>query len=361
MTFAAAITGLGLITPLGTSPGQTWNALLEGRAIFDHARISEIEEADRVLALSRTAARSAINQARWSPEILSDPQTALVLGTSKGPIESWLRGPLASLSCGIGQTAGALSSALQMGAGIRLTYSAACASGLHALIRGAMLLSAGEARRVLVVAAEASVHPLFISSFSRLGVLAPDGFGCRPFDASRRGFVMSEAAAAVCLELSETAGGQAIAFMDRFALGGEAAHLTAGDPTGKNLRRLLDIVIDDRKVDLVHAHGTGTVVNDPVELSAIESVIARVGGSPMLYSHKGALGHSLGASGLVSIVLNCFAHQTGAIPPNMHTRDPLPTCRVQINRQGARLDIRRSIALATGFGGPTAVVSLTSN
>jgi 3-oxoacyl-[acyl-carrier-protein] synthase II len=357
---APAITGLGLVTALGQSAGATWDSLLAGNSIADHARVPGLENSDRALALALACARAALEHAKWPEANLNDPETALIVGTSKGPIESWLRGPAPELTSGLSQTAGTLSSALGFGIGPRLTYSAACASGLHALIRAAMMLQCGEARRALVVAVEASVHPLFIASFERLGVLAPAAFGCRPFDRSRRGFLMSEAAAAICLERSDDANGRAIVNVDRFAWGGDGVHLVAGDPTGANLKRLLKNVIDGREVDLVHAHGTGTIINDPVELAALKSTIISSANAPWIYSHKGALGHSLGASGLVSVVLNCLMHGRGQIPANIRTRDPLPVERLRIHQEIVETRIQRSLVIATGFGGPTAVVSLIS-
>ena len=108
-------------------------------------------------------------------------------------------------------------------------------SGLHALIHATMLIQSGRVKRALVVAAEASVHPLFVGSFRRLGVLPPEGFGCRPFDQDRAGFLMSESAAAVCLEADEIhpSRRRGVAPVDRFALGGDATHLTGVDPQAR--------------------------------------------------------------------------------------------------------------------------------
>jgi 3-oxoacyl-(acyl-carrier-protein) synthase len=181
---------------------------------------------------------------------------------------------------------------------------------------------------------------------------------------------MSEAAAAVLLEAEGSAesprapgGGSsppAAIYLDRFALGADGTHLTGGDPEARVLRRLLARVIDNRPVDLIHAHGTGTVTNDPVELAAIESVLVEQPAPPALYSHKGALGHSLGAAGLLSVVLNCQAHATGVVPPNVQTRDPLSTTRVRLGRDAVSRPVRRSIAVAAGFGGAMAAVGLSS-
>ena len=97
--------------------------------------------------------------------------------------------------------------------------------------------------------------------------------------------------------------------------------------------------------------------NDPVELAAIEATVVP-GETPSVYSHKGALGHSLGASGLVSVVLNCEAHRHGVVPPNVQTTTPLPAERVRIERGAVERPVRRSVAIAAGFGGAMAAVSL---
>jgi 3-oxoacyl-[acyl-carrier-protein] synthase II len=303
-----------------------------------------------------------------------DRGAAVVVGTSKGTVESWMPGARGTgAACpspeGLSDVAAALGSRFAL-RGPRLTVSAACASGLHALVRGAMLIQSGEARQALIVATEASVHPLFLGSFQRLGVLARPGVGCRPFDQHREGFVMSEAAAAVLLEAQNPAESPRLAshgldeaspvYLDRFALGADATHLTGGDPEARVLRHLLSRVIDDRPVDLFHAHGTGTESNDPAELAAIESALGDRPERPALYSHKGALGHSLGAAGLLSVVLNCQAHATGVVPPNVQTRDPLPAPRIMVSREPVSKPVRRSIAVAAGFGGAIAAVSFTS-
>jgi 3-oxoacyl-[acyl-carrier-protein] synthase II len=377
-----ALTGWGLVTPLGRSTGETWQALFDSRAITDHspAALPREEGVDRLCQLSSHAAREAMGMAGWDDASAA----ALVLGTSKGPVETWLptrldprREPNGSAAghlaysvgqpphasagypgdFGISTTATRVAENLGLTAGPRYVLSAACASGLYALVRAAMLLDSGEVERALVLAVESSLHPLFRGCFQRLGVLPPAGVGCRPFDRQRAGFLMSEAAAAVCLERAGP--DHPRVYLDRFAVGGAAGHLTSGDSDGAALRYLLGRVIDGRAVDLVHAHATATVAHDPLELAAIEETVAG-DYPPAVYSHKGALGHSLGAAGLVSIVLNCLAHTQGRVPPNVNTTDPLPTSRVRLSRKAVARPLRRSLATASGFGGPTAVVSLVS-
>lgn len=376
------ITGAGLATPLGHTLPETWQAVCGGAAIRNHAHVAlpghSGDRPGRFHAAAEAVAREAMASAGWR-----DPGgAALVLGTSKGPVEHWMARRLDSDAAsggshrsepsellpgfGLSESAAELARRVRL-SGPRLTLSAACASGLHALIRAAMMIRSGEAGRVLVVAVECSVHPLFVGSFQRLGVLPPEGVGCRPFDRQRAGFLMSEAAAAVCVE-SSTAGAaedtpdvtRAIQ-IERFAFGGDATHLTGSDAEARTLRHLLAHVVDARPVDLVHAHGTGTEQNDPAELAAIESVLPEtMARRPSLYSHKGALGHSLGAAGLVSVAINWMCHREGFVPANVNTTDPLPTTRVLLGREGVRRPVRRSIVTASGFGGPMAAISLTS-
>ncbi len=363
------ITGVGLVSPLGRTAADTWSALLGGRHITDHTRLEPVERLHlpRVSSLAIESAQQAVTQARWT----AGSDIAIVACTSKGPIEEWIRpavgptsdylggGDLSKDRCyGMGSLSGDIAAALRAGEGPRLTLSAACAGGLQALIRGALLILNGEAERVLVVAAEASVHPLFLASFRRLGVLPPPGELCRPFDVHRRGFLMSEAAAAICLE-SPTLTGPRLAAVDRFATGADAVSLTGSDPEAEALGRLIAAVSTDCPFDLVHAHGTATGLNDAAELTAFARHLSNGGAGTSLYSHKAALGHTLGASGLVSAVLNVMAHTSSQIPPNVNTRSPMPTA-LGLPRVVERRRITHSLACAAGFGGGISAVSFSN-
>jgi 3-oxoacyl-[acyl-carrier-protein] synthase II len=388
---SAIVTGLGLLTPLARGADETWDALLAGRFISDHCfAAGESDHSNdptpRVIRMARAVAAEAIADAGWP----DSTDVAVIVGSSKGSIESWIT-PLQHIAFSPYITGGPspaglsdIAADLARGDALRLTYSGACASGLIALARAAMLIESGQTDRVLVVASEAGLHPLFVGSFKRLGVLAPPEIGCRPFDRARAGFLMSEAAAAICLEaraaehvgaspntpVSEPRATTRIlpptrinVAIDRYALAGDANHLTAADPSGRVLRHLINKVSDGHPVDLFHAHGTGTPVNDPIELAVIESAVeasdaGREMPPPCLYSHKGALGHSLGAAGLVSVVLSAIAHRHGRVPPNVRTTRPVDTNNVVLASTPVDRPVRRSVAVASGFGGATAAISL---
>lgn len=248
--------------------------------------------------------------------------------------------------------------------GSRLTVSAACASSLHALIRAAMLLQHGDADRAIVIGVESSLHPAFIESFKRLGVIANPGGPCRPMDERRSGFLLSEAAACVILERRKAQPGEIT--LDGYAIGADASHLTHTDANALALKYMLTRVMAGRSPDLIHAHATGTVANDAIELTAIESVLSGVNVRPdqsasvppTIYSHKGALGHTLGASGLVAAVLNVMSHRHGTVPGNVNTAHPLRTTAGRIEQASVKRAVRQSLIIAAGFGGATGVVGL---
>ena len=353
------VTGAGLATALGALLDGTWSALLAGQSISSHASVPSLPTAGRFNALTQRVADAALHDA----QLFGGPgdDAALILGTSKGPVADWLDSSgQAGGGAGLGLSAPAvhLARRLKIG-GPCVTLSAACSSGLHALIHAALLIRSGRVRRALVVAVESSIHPLFMGSFSRLGILAGPGEACRPFDQRRTGFLMSEAAAAVVLEADQGQEGQTR--IEHFAFGADATHLTGSDPQARALSRLMRQVIGGRPVDLVHAHGTGTLANDELELATIETNLVASPERPSLYSHKGALGHSLGAAGLVSIVLNRQCHRLGIVPPNVTTTSPMATTQCVLEQTQRKRHIRRSLAIAAGFGGALAVVSLVNH
>jgi 3-oxoacyl-[acyl-carrier-protein] synthase II len=165
---------------------------------------------------------------------------------------------------------------------------------------------------------------------------------------------MSEASAAVCVEARSDGPGL---FIDGSAMVSDAFHITGIDPAGGALRHLLKKLDPHIPVDLVHAHGTATDSNDPVELAAIDDVFGP--STPAIYSHKAALGHTQGAAGMIGVVLDVLMHRQQIVLPNPHTTSPLASAHLTIPIKPLPRSIRRSIALAAGFGGAIAGVAIS--
>ena len=327
MKLPLAITGYALLTPLDAPDRDTWQAIAADQRVEDTRRADDRlldpdTRWDRSIRMGLAAARRALDDR----ELGSDG--ALFCGTSKGPISIALRA-LEKMRHGealcesdarqVAMGPSAMGSVLagELGIGSVHTSVAACASGMHALHRAAQALWHGECRRALVVAADASLHPLFEGSFARLGVLAPaDNTGtrrCDPFSDAGKGFFIAEGAAALLLERRESPrdGPVPQAWLEESWLGADSTGLIAIDPQSHSLRQGLAHCAADgghaHELAFVHAHATGTE-HDAFELQAIRWALSP---TPPVFSSKGFLGHSLGAAGLVSVVLSIQCHTRG--------------------------------------------------
>ncbi len=365
------IHGLGLLSPLGLGVEAHWRAIRNDRRLVDRGVIPDelIERAlrvgkcgfacpqkfhhlswDRSIVLALAAALSAWDDAGWPPEFRRR-DTGLFLATSKGPALTWLAacGALKTglpgllsesnawhVAMGPAALGAALAEILEWEGAVH-TSVAACASALVAAHRAVEALRCGECRRAIVVAADASVHPFFESGLNNLGVLAPPGADahrhCRPFSDEGTGFFISEAAAAICLSRAA----HASPAIGATWLGSDATHLVSADAQAHSLTTGLSRLADGLPVAFVHAHATGTR-HDRYELAAIRRVC---GERTPVFSHKQWLGHSLGASGLVALILSAVCH------------------RKRCTLDGRPLEAGgRSITIAQGFGGPIGMCRL---
>ncbi len=340
---------------------------------------------DPAIDLAERAAREAMAQA----SVADGEPLPCFLGVSKGAVHALtrcaqlhVRGKLDAPAAGVLALGpvGLMAHHLQRRLGITVvsTPVAACASSLTALHLARLALlhpSAGRLyTRVLVLTSEAALLPQFIHSYQRLGVLPPltpsEYAGC-PLDVDRRGFLLSELAAAVVLErvddpeqaskvkprlwLEDTA----VACEDfdlvrpspsMPALAAVAARLLNARPSGSDAEAQRQPA---GHIDMIHPHATGTQDQDPGEL-AIYDELWRDGPPPALYAAKGAVGHGLGAAGLVSLVLACLMARTSRRLPMPWLARPLPT-KMTLSPESGTLPVNsRHAVFAAGFGGHVA-------
>ena len=249
----------------------------------------------------------------------------------------------------------------------------ACASGGHALVLGAGLVRRGVVDAAVVGAAEASLHPMILGSYRRMGVLADAGAdpatSVRPFSASRRGFAIGEGAGVLVLESLASAarrGAKPIALVQGWAAGCQTAGLIDMEPDGETLAHLLRLALDragakPEDVDYVHAHGTATVSNDAAEARAIRMALGKAAGAVSVSSTKGSHGHLLGAATAVELVVTVLAMERGMVPPTANLTDADPAIGLDCTPLAARRRrVRRAVKIASGFGGQVLVVVLAS-
>ncbi len=351
-----SITACALLTPLGLSPEANWRSIVDDRQELRCSKLipgvaealanrfpnaPQFAKLDRVIQIALLATADALDKTGKPSLSASD---GLFIATSKGPIQTLIRSlehPQSVTELDAEQiTLGPAAIGYYLRRQFDLpdivhTSVAACAGSLVAAARAYQFLMNGQHERAIIVAADSSVHSLFDASFSRLGVLAPaDENGnrqCRPFDSAGSGFFITEAAAAVVLEKSS--GGNLR--MEGTWLGGDATDLLATDPAAKTLRRGIHTLAHGDPIDFIHAHAAGTR-HDAHEMGAISTLAPQY-----VFSHKRFLGHCLGASGLVGLVLSALCHQ------NQTT-----LLRQSLPRQST------SLTLAQGFGGHIGAVRI---
>ncbi len=235
-----------------------------------------------------------------------------------------------------------------------LNISAACASGTLAVGKAAALIASGMAESVVVVCADL-VTEFVLSGFSALKALSPDP--CLPFDRHRCGLSLGEGAAAVTLMSKACARQHNRPLLGRilgWGASNDAIHMTAPDRTGKGLVRAIqqalcvaDLTPDD--IHAVNAHGTGTIYNDQMELTAFAMVFGR---RPLnVFSIKGAIGHTLGAAGGIETVIGLESLRRGMIPPTVGFKVPAPGADKWISMTAKSFESPYILSTNSGFGG----------
>ncbi len=372
MSMKIGITGLGLCSPLGHSAWSTWAALLEGRGICDRAApgrcAAGIEATDLARAVGGVAvarggacdpavelAERAARQARGADD---DQPIPTILAVSKGAVAPTpAPGMVASGKLALGpvdQLAQALARRMPLGP-VRQVV-AACASSLIGVhLARQWLMDDPTIGRVMVVTSEAALDPIFIHSYKRLGVLPPAEPGryvARPLDRARCGFVPAEVGAAVVLERNPD---DALARVIDSAVACEAHDLVRSGPR-KALAHVAERLLLPG-VALLHPHATGTVENDEGELAVYAEALGASARDADVYAAKGALGHSLGSSGLTALVLAVLSGRTGRRPPMPWLTHPIDSPLSLCIESPARPYPRQAI-FAAGFGGHVAGVTI---
>lgn len=311
----------GAITPLGDLE-DLWRGLLQGRVAFKPAGRSrpyvaahcEVPARDPELSMRRCMALALESTRELGPGSARSDRCALVFASTKGEVDQWelqraLR--VKPLETGIVLSEMASELARRLGiAGRVLATSTACASGSFAAIEAAELLEDGDVEEALVVGADAL--SLFIEhGFGSLKAVSLAG--ARPFDASRDGLTLGEAGAAVRLSLR--AHGGMLGRLVSFGASNDANHISGPSRDGLGLALAIQRCLkgqDAGRIKAICAHGTATRYNDAMEAHAFHRVFGRR--IPPVFSIKGNIGHTLGAAGVVELLVSALVAGRGVIP-----------------------------------------------
>ena len=368
---AVVVTGIGLVSPLGATRESSWERLLQQDAApaasgggFPVAAesLNGPEDCTPLEQMAVQAAAEAFSDAQL--DFTEDaPRFGCVVGTSKGPLGLFERGP-SPFSFDQLWPSAPLSRLLRTWPlrGPALSPVSACATGLDAILRGARLIEQGDCDAVLAGSVDASLNDYVLHSYRRLGVLAqrdlPLETACRPFDADRSGFVIGEGGALFVLQREEDVQpGQSYArFLDGIN-GSDATGLTQVDRSGVRLSRLLGQLLirsglSTSDIDLLNLHGTGTRDNDLAEARAVRDVFGPPDQQPWSTASKGAHGHALGAAGSLELAWLLLSLRDQRIPPvfNLSQLDPACPLRV-VNDEATSAEILLGLKISLGFGG----------
>jgi 3-oxoacyl-[acyl-carrier-protein] synthase II len=244
--------------------------------------------------------------------------------------------------------------------------SVACSTGSNAIGDAFRILQRGDADIMVAGSSEACINPLPYGGFCSTRSMTPNTNAenaCRPFDKNRDGFVMGEGAGIVILENMQHAlkrDAKIYAELVGYGNTADAYHLTAPDPGGDGMIRVMqaalrDADIDAEKVGYINAHGTSTVLNDKSESAAIEKLFGEHVRTLKVSSIKSMIGHLLAAAGSVEFVSTVMSVFTGMIPPTINYKEPDPDCPLDYVTNGAELhDLDAAMSNSFGFGGGNA-------
>jgi 3-oxoacyl-[acyl-carrier-protein] synthase II len=403
----AVITGLGLVTPIGTGTEQVWDALVEGRSgaapiegfdvsayetrigcqvrDFDAGAYMDRREAtrsDRFTQLAVAAAALAWEDASFD-ESVDRTRAGVIVGSGIGGLYTIEEGDAAMARGGprrvspftvpkLMPNAAAAAISMRLGLrGVNHCVSSACATGAHALGEALLAIRSGRADVVLAGGTEAALTPLALAAFARMGALSqrnddPER-ASRPFDAGRDGFVFGEGAGVVVLESEEHASGRGaapVARLSGYGATADAFHLTQPDPEGDGAARAMTLALADagvfpQDVDYVNAHGTSTPYNDRIETLAIKRALGTESKRIPVSSTKSQTGHLLGAAGAVEAAITALVIARGLIPRTINLEEPDPECDLDYVPDAPRQQqVATALTNSFGFGGQNACLVL---
>ncbi|NLF72887.1 MAG: beta-ketoacyl-ACP synthase II [Candidatus Anammoximicrobium sp.] len=255
--------------------------------------------------------------------------------------------------------------------GPNYTVATACASATNAIGDAFKTIVYDDADVMITGGTEAAVTPMGLSGFQNMKALSMRNEdpqrASRPFDADRDGFVLSEGAGLIVLEELEHAkarGARIYAELLGYGASGDGGHITQPDEQGEGAAKAMNSALRDARLDpaemvYINAHGTSTWLNDKAETFAMKRVFGDHARKLSISSTKSNLGHTLGASGGIELVVTAKAIQRGVVPPTINLLTPDPDCDLDYTpHQPRELDIRVAMSNSFGFGGHNASVIL---
>lgn len=402
------VTGIGLVTPLGTGTNENWNMLVSGQSGvgpitrfdiadfpvrfagevrgFDPADFVEkkdVKKLDPFAQYAIAAAQLAVDEAGLMVDQAEADRVGVVVGVGMGGIVTMEDCMKTFMQSGLRRLTpffiprlianiapGHIS--MRFGyRGVNYTTTSACASGGHAVGEAYHLIRFGYQDAMLAGGAEAAITPLGVGGFAAMRALSTRNEepqrASRPFDRGRDGFVMGEGSGMLVLESLERArarGARIYGEVIGYGANADAYHITAPAPEGVGAARCMELALQDGGIDLsevdyINAHGTSTPYNDANETQAIKRVFGEQAARLTVSSTKSMTGHLLGAAGAIEAAYTALALFHGTVPPTINYEDPDPECDLDyVPNQARACGLRVALSNSFGFGGTNACLAL---
>jgi len=403
------MTGIGVISPLGSTAAESWDSLLKGRSgigpvtrfdashfpvriageikefiVTQYMNVKEARRMSRASQLAVAAARMALRDADLPEPVPNGERVGVIIGTGMGGYErideslTTLRteglnrvSPF-SLASALPNMPSHHVSLLARAMGPINTVVAACATGTQSIGEALETIRRGAADMMICGGVEASIHEGALAGFAAMRALsskfndAPEK-ASRPFDKDRDGFILSEGVGVVILERADLAlerGARVYAEVLGHASSSDAYHVAVPDPKANGAIRAMRWSMEDAgitrdQVDYINAHGSSTPVNDALETFAIKQLFGEYAYEIPVSSSKSVLGHAMGATGAIEAVFCAHALYHNIIPPTWNYETPDPECDLDYVPNAPRpADLRITMSNSFGLGGQNACLVL---
>jgi len=410
MTRRVVVTGVGLVTPLGTGTQKTWDALLAGKSgvrriskfdaeaagmactiagevpdfeVGDYVNRKDARKMDTFIQYAIAAASMAVEHSGLEINESNAERVGVTIGSGIGGMPAIERTMRAYLEGGarkispffipmtIINMASGWVSMLNGAKGPNTATVTACATATHAIGDAYEMIVRGDADAMIAGGTEACICELAVGGFAASRALSkrnddPER-ASRPWDKDRDGFIMGEGAGILMLESLETAqarGANILAEVAGYGMSGDAYHITTPAPEGEGGARCMQAALDGARinpeeVDYINAHGTSTPAGDTCETQGIKAVFGDHAYKLMVSSTKSMTGHLLGAAGGIEAAFTTLAVHHGIVPPTINLDEAGEGCDLDyVPNQARKADINVAISNSFGFGGTNASLIL---
>lgn len=403
------VTGVGLISSLGTGVEKSWEALLKGETgiklinTFDTEDLpvkmagvvddfnaedfgidkKEVKKLARFTQFGLAASKMALADSGLVIDETNADRIGVIVSSGIGGLDIFEeqhknlleKGPKRVSAFTIPAMIANMGSgniSIYLGAkGPNKTIVTACAAGTHSVGDAFEIIKNNKADAMIAGGTEACITKFCVAGFNNMTALSKNSenykTSSRPFTADRDGFVMGEGAGVLILEEYESAkarGAKIYAEMVGYGETGDAYHMTAPAPGGEGAARAIKMALAEgginlTDVDYINAHGTSTPTNDRLETAAIKAVFGDYAYDLGVSSTKGATGHCLGGAGGIEAVFLALAIKNGVMPPTINYENADPECDLNyVPNVPVKKEIRVGLSNSLGFGGHNAVIAM---